>query len=192
MYDNAVSYVHEQLLHSIGKGSVVIDATIGNGWDTAFMAGVVGASGVVYGFDIQQIALDVTHARVANTLATVRLFRDGHENMLTHIDPSHIGCVNAITFNLGYLPGGDTHVTTLVETTRRGLEQARSALAADGVITVVCYRHAEGEEELQMVRSVLSGWPQSRFTAVEVDFINQVKRPPIVFVVTARPPHPSV
>lgn len=191
MYDNAVSYVHDVLSRALGMGSVAIDATVGNGWDTAFMAELVGSSGVVYGFDIQQLALDVTRTRTSNLNADVRLFRTGHEEMLTCIDTAHLGKVNAITFNLGYLPGGDEHITTVAETTRRGLDQARAALAPDGVLTVVCYRHAEGETELAMVRDFLSTWPQQRYTVVEVDFVNQVNKPPVVFVVSGRAVQPN-
>jgi hypothetical protein len=115
----------------------------------------------------------------------MRLYMHGHEDMLTIIAPEHIGQVQACTFNLGYLPGGDKSITTLAETTGRGLGQAREMLAKDGLITVVCYRHAEGEAELNMVRSMLSSWPQNQYTVIETDFINQASRPPVVFAVVA-------
>lgn len=190
MYDNAVTYVHHVLGNVLREGDVAVDATVGNGWDTALMADLVGESGVIYGFDIQQVAIDVTRSRTSGCLATIRLNHQGHETLSQAIDGEHHGNVRAITFNLGYLPGGDKEITTHAETTIAGLEQARSVLAPDGVITIVCYRHAEGERELNIVRQQLASWPQEQYTIVEVAFINQKGTPPVVFVVTAIPPTP--
>jgi 16S rRNA C1402 N4-methylase RsmH len=187
MYDNAVTYVHKVLRDVISPGSVVVDATIGNGWDTALMTALTADGGVVYGFDIQPVALEVTRTRIVGSAADVRLILAGHEEMRAHIDPDHYGRIRAITFNLGYLPGGDKDITTHAETTRVALEQALSLLAPDGVITVVCYRHAEGERELGVVRDLLATWAQSDVTCTETRFINQSGNPPVVFVVVRRP-----
>lgn len=187
MYDNAVGYVHNVLTAVLQQGDVAVDATIGNGWDTAVMGELVGRGGTVYGFDIQDVALEVTRARTSECLATIKLFQQGHQTLATVVDAKHHGQVKAVSFNLGYLPGGDKNLTTHVETTLEGLTQAVSILASDGVITVVCYRHAEGVRELNSVREFVKGLPQDQYTTVEVDFINQRGTPPIVFVVTARP-----
>ncbi len=182
-YTNAVSYVHEVLRQVVTPGAVVVDATIGNGWDTALMAELAGPQGVVYGFDVQPLAIEVTQTRVASTPCDVRLMLSGHEEMMGHVETEHHGVVRAVTFNLGYLPGGDKDITTMAETTRVALEQARTLLAPDGVITIVCYRHTEGERELRAVRELLSGWPQQQYVCAETHFINQVGNPPVVFVV---------
>ena len=110
MYDNAVSYVHNVLGEVLREGDVAVDATIGNGWDTALMGDLVGRGGVVYGFDIQDVALEVTKARTSGCLATIRLHQQGHQTMAAAIDGPHHGHVKAVTFNLGYLPGGDKEV----------------------------------------------------------------------------------
>ena len=182
-FENAVGYVHSVLAQSLSIGDVAVDATIGNGWDTAFMADIVGGEGVVYGFDIQPVALEVTRVRTEASTADVRLFLKGHEYMSDLIAAEHRGNVKAITFNLGYLPGGDKDITTHAESTVVGLEQARELLAPGGVVTVVCYRHTEGERELGLVRSHLSTLPQKLYTVVESAFINQHRLPPIVFTV---------
>lgn len=185
-YENAVGYVHSMLGSSLRGGDVAIDATVGNGWDTALMADLVGAEGVVYGFDVQTIAIDVTRSRTSRFPASVRLFLHGHESMCECVDPQHVKKVKAISFNLGYLPGGDKAIATLADTTRRGLNEARNLLSPNGIITVVCYRHSEGERELEVVRELLQSWPQENYTIVEVSFVNQRGNPPIVFVVTSR------
>ena len=186
IYENAVTYVHRILRDVIEPGSVVVDATIGNGWDTALMASLVGSDGLVYGFDVQPIALEVTKTRIAGLAADVRLTLIGHEEMLNTVDAAHHGAVSAVTFNLGYLPGGDRDITTHVETTKRAIEQARQLLGPDGVITIVCYRHAEGQRELDSVRTLLSEWSQEANTCTETTFLNQAGNPPVVFVVIAK------
>lgn len=42
----------------VKQGDTVVDATVGNGKDTLFLAKLVGIQGTVYGFDIQRIALE--------------------------------------------------------------------------------------------------------------------------------------
>ncbi len=186
MYENAVTYVHRILRDVVRPGSVVVDATMGNGWDTALMAVLAGEGGTVYGFDIQPVALEVTKTRISGAAADVNLILAGHEEMSTHIPPEHHGKVQAVTFNLGYLPGGHKDITTQAETTRRAIEQARAILAPGGVITIVCYRHAEGERELEVVRGLLASLPQHTLTCTETTFLNQAGNPPVVFVVVAR------
>ncbi len=48
-------------------GDFVIDATMGNGHDTAFLAELVGPSGEVFAFDIQKEALINTEQKVNRT-----------------------------------------------------------------------------------------------------------------------------
>lgn len=44
----------------VSEGDTVVDATVGNGNDTIFLARLVGEKGKVYGFDIQQEAINNT------------------------------------------------------------------------------------------------------------------------------------
>ena len=46
----------------VNDGDVVIDATCGNGYDTAALSEAVGERGLVIAFDIQQKAIDNTRA----------------------------------------------------------------------------------------------------------------------------------
>ena len=41
----------------INKGDIVVDATMGNGYDTKYLAEKVGEDGFVYSFDIQEEAI---------------------------------------------------------------------------------------------------------------------------------------
>lgn len=189
MFDNAVSYVHALLRTHLRGGDIVVDATAGNGWDAAVMASCIG-TGTLYCFDVQQTALDVTAVRLRGLPVDARLVLAGHETMRDHVDAPHRGHVRAVTFNLGYLPGGDKEITTMADTTRAALDAALSLLADDGVLTVVCYRHQEGERELDMCRAMFSSWEQGTVTCIETSFINQQGKPPVVFVAAKKPAGP--
>lgn len=107
----ATSFVHHVLKGKINKNDVVIDATMGNGNDTVFLAELVGPGGSVFAFDIQQIAVDRTLKKlVDNGLDdhNIRLINDGHEN----IESYSTGAIDAAMFNLGYLPQGDRSIIT--------------------------------------------------------------------------------
>ena len=53
------------ILKHLNKGDTAVDFTMGNGNDTAFLADVVGESGHVYAFDIQERAVLNTRERLA-------------------------------------------------------------------------------------------------------------------------------
>lgn len=167
----------------IRPGDVVIDATVGNGWDTAFLARCVGSEGRVYGFDIQQIALDQAQERLPAECRHVRLIHSSHAQMREHVESRHHGCIRAVTFNLGYLPGGDKSITTTVSTTLSALEQALDLVMPGGLVTIVCYRHPEGQVELAALQDRLARLPQEGFTCVQTEFFNQRGNPPVVFAV---------
>ena len=46
------------LTEGIQKGDRVVDATLGNGYDAAFLRDLVGAEGLVYAMDIQASAIE--------------------------------------------------------------------------------------------------------------------------------------
>ena len=69
----------------INHNSIVIDATCGNGNDTAYFAQHV-PNGFVYGFDIQEQAILNTHK--TKDYSNVKLIQSGHENAKLHIPPT--------------------------------------------------------------------------------------------------------
>jgi tRNA A58 N-methylase Trm61 len=155
----------------ISPGSLVIDATAGNGHDTVFLAERVGASGRVLAFDVQQAALLATRSRVteAGILGRVELILKSHLRMGEHADP---GSVAAVMFNLGYLPGQGHELTTEVGETLAALETATGLLQGGGALSVVCYPgHPAGAIEAEAVESWMSqltaaGWRVARYGAI--------------------------
>jgi len=131
-------------------GDTVIDATCGNGYDTLFLAESVGPDGQVWGFDIQQQAITETERRVteAGFSARVNLILDGHQSLSQHITLP----VQAVLFNLGYLPGGDRSIITRPETTAPALDQSLTLLAPAGVLAITIYPgHSGGSDEQQTI-----------------------------------------
>ena len=72
----------------INKGDIVIDATMGNGYDTMYLANIVGENGFVYSFDIQEEAIKSTKKKLEkeNLCDRVKLILDGHENMDKYVE----------------------------------------------------------------------------------------------------------
>lgn len=141
----------EDRLH---EGAITVDATVGSGYDTAFLAERVGATGRVFGFDVQREAIERTRERLAefDLLDRADLHETGHQRMLEVLPHAHVGNVRACTFNLGYLPGSDKQVITRPETTLPALDAALRSLAVGGLVTVVAYTgHPGGAEEAAAV-----------------------------------------
>jgi predicted methyltransferase len=137
---------------ALKPGDWVVDATVGNGHDTHWLAQVVGPTGRVFGFDLQATALAEASQRTTG-MPQVNLFHVGHERMAEHLPAEAKTRLAAVMFNLGYLPGADKAVITHTETTLSALNQAVAYLAVGGQITVVLYPgHNGGGDEAAAVR----------------------------------------
>jgi len=166
----------------LDAGSLAIDATVGNGHDTLFLAGRVAPQGRVIGFDVQADAVVNTRARlVASQLdAVAELHLCGHERMLEQVPADWIGRVAAVMFNLGYLPGGDKARITRAETTVAALDQALRLLRPRGLLSLLLYRgHAGAQGESDAV----SGWLDRLPTTHRIE--RHESPGPVLFLVTA-------
>ena len=151
---------HTAISKVLQVGELAIDATIGNGHDTTFLARIIGPSGKVHGFDIQADALVKTRQLLEeeNLAGNVTLHHAGHENMDQHLPPGSRNIVTAIIFNLGYLPGGDKSCITRKESTLKALHLAfNNYLRPGGILSILCYPgHHGGDEESKAVEHWLS------------------------------------
>lgn len=153
------SLAHSTWRQVVKVGDTVIDATCGNGHDTLMLAKLVcgeGHQGLVYGFDLQQCALDNTSLLLDQELNVVqrehvRLLRMCHSKISEVIkSDAH---VSLVAFNLGYLPGADKSITTRTGTTVEALKSAIKVVRPGGVISIIAYvGHPGGREEYQAVR----------------------------------------
>ncbi|MCK4840475.1 MAG: class I SAM-dependent methyltransferase [Methylococcales bacterium] len=135
------SQAHHFIQQVLSLGDIAIDATVGNGYDTLFLAQQVGKHGKVFGFDIQKQAIEATHAKLESEYNTTNLtlIHDSHSNMSEHIPIQFHKKIKAISFNLGYLPGSDKSVITHAKSTLTAVNQSIDILADTGIMTIVAY-----------------------------------------------------
>jgi predicted methyltransferase len=134
-------------------GSIAIDATVGNGHDTLWLARAVGPTGHVYGFDIQAQALASARQRLTD-YTNVTLFECGHEQLTARLPRDAHHSIATVMFNLGYLPGGSKEAITQTETTLAALSQALDQLEIGGRASVVLYPgHPGGDQEAAAVQA---------------------------------------
>ncbi len=179
---NALKVSHDYMEQIIQPGDTVIDATVGNGKDTLFLAGLVGETGHVFGFDVQPLALERTREKLeaAGLSGRVTLVCDGHQ----HMEQYAAFGIRFAAFNLGYLPGADKQVTTMTDTTLAAIEAALRLLAPKAMCSVCVYPgHEEGRRELEAVFRLLSSLDARKYTVIHRNFINQPKNPPELFSV---------
>jgi hypothetical protein len=146
----------EWISGALSDSSLAIDATVGNGYDTLFLAHAVGASGQVIGFDIQKAALKNASEllRFTGMIDRVRLVLGCHSGIEAHLRNGRPA--QAAMFNLGHLPRGDRSVITRAATTLPALEGLLRHLSTAGRVTILSYRgHAGGPEEYEEVKRYL-------------------------------------
>ncbi|MCF6249940.1 MAG: 16S rRNA (cytosine(1402)-N(4))-methyltransferase [Methylococcaceae bacterium] len=146
---------HHILLNYLNTGDITIDATVGNGHDTLFLARQVGKQGFVFGFDVQQQAIISTKSRLQSEdfIDNVELIHACHSTIEHAIPPQYHGIIKAIMFNLGYLPGGDKRIISKTDSTLAAIQQSITLLAPTGIITITAYPgHSGGELETEIIK----------------------------------------
>ena len=141
---------HNFIKKVLHPGDIAIDATIGNGHDTLFLVEQVYPSGLVFGFDIQQIAIESTKEKIKQTNYPncLALIHASHSEMYKTIPTHYHGNIKAIMFNLGYLPGGDKTIITSTDATITALNSSCHLLSSNGIITIIAYPgHSGGDLE---------------------------------------------
>jgi hypothetical protein len=177
-----------QLLSGIVQpGDIAVDATVGQGNDTLFLAELVGPQGQVFGFDVQTEAIIAARKKVTAALAsdeTIHWVHRSHEFMLEEIPLKWHGGVRAIMFNLGYLPGFDHEIKTSADSTIQALNASLNLLHIGGLITIVAYTGHEGAlTEADAVVQWSALLPQKLFHVLHYQFLNQINHPPFLMVI---------
>ena len=168
---------HDFLAQVITKDDVVVDATMGNGHDTLFLAKLAKQ---VYAFDIQEQALQKTSQRLQEAgLTNGELLLQGHENVDQFATE-----VKAAIFNLGYLPSADKFIITKPHTTIEALEKLCQMLVKGGRIAImIYYGHEGGDIERDAVMDYVSQLPQQEYTATIYRTLNQINNPPFLVMI---------
>lgn len=180
---NTIGLLHDQIRLYTKNPTLCIDATAGNGKDTLFLADLVGENGNVISMDIQQDAID--HSRVLleenGLYERVKFVKDGHESMDRYAKEGSVDC---ITFNLGYLPGGNHAISTTAETTITAIDKGLRLLKSGGIISLAIYQGGDtGFTEKNAVLTYLKTLDCKKYTVLVTDFFNRPNYPPLsVFV----------
>lgn len=187
---------HWMLKDIIKTNDVVVDATMGNGYDTQFLA-ELGAN--VYAFDVQEEALNATENRLDDagiknqifkknlsnllTEPSVNLILSGHEKLSEYVKEP----IKAAIFNLGYLPKTDKSVVTRADTTLTALDALTNQLVVGGRIAImIYYGHEGGMEEKDAVIKWTSNLPQKDWEVTSYAPLNQIHTPPILVLIEKR------
>ena len=168
---------HDFLAQVITPEDIVVDATMGNGHDTLFLAKLAKQ---VYAFDIQEQALEKTSQRIQEAgLTNVDLILQGHETVDQFVTE-----VKAAIFNLGYLPSADKSIITQPQTTLEALEKLCQVLVKGGRIAImIYYGHEGGDIERDAVLDFVSQLPQQEYTATIYRTLNQINNPPFLVMI---------
>lgn len=173
----------------ITTGDIVIDATAGNGYDTLALAKQVGSEGIVYAFDIQEIALQKAKSLLEREgyLSRCKLILDSHNHMKEHIPNSQIEKISAVIFNLGYLPNEGKGITTTMETTMPAVKQALELIKINGVVAITMYDgHPSGKAEKEGLLKYSKELSSKEYHAVYVSLVNQKNQPPELLFITKK------
>ncbi|MCY6485884.1 class I SAM-dependent methyltransferase [Clostridium aestuarii] len=182
---NAMNLAKELSIKKLRDGDVAIDATMGNGNDTIFLAKLVGKEGKVYAFDIQESALTNTKEKLQknNISCKIELIYDGHEKMDQYVKEE----VRLIMFNLGYLPRNEHQVTTKADTTISAIKSSLKLLQKNGVIILVIYHgHVEGKKEKIVIEEFVQELNQKEYNVMQLSFLNQINNPPLLIAIEKR------
>ena len=172
----------DALSRLIQPGDSVVDATLGNGHDTCYLAELVGPEGHVTGFDIQADAVERSRQLLADKglLDRCSLHAVGHQHLAEYVTTP----VQAVVFNLGWLPGGDKSITTLWETTRQAVTSALNLLVKGGICTICAYPgHEAGDIERHALYDFLSALRPQEYNVLHHKFLNAGPGAPECFII---------
>jgi predicted methyltransferase len=177
---------HRYLAQQLKPGDRAIDATAGNGHDSAYMAQLVGPEGHLLAIDIQHAAITATRARLEREgcLPQSELRAADHACALQALCSGRANSIGAITFNLGYLPGSDKRIQTEPGSTLDALHASSQLLQRGGLLLVTAYRgHPGGLSEADSVAKWMQllqarGWSVESHEPV----VSSTRVPPILWV----------
>ncbi|MBE6854165.1 MAG: methyltransferase domain-containing protein [Ruminococcus sp.] len=180
---SALDIIRRVIDENVQEGDHCIDATAGRGHDTLHLCSLVGDSGHVTAFDIQQDAVDSTRALLeANGVAhRAEVLLKSHSEMADLFDAESIAF---ITFNFGWLPKGDHNIFTKKETSIQAIEQGLRLLRKGGIMSLILYYGREtGFEERDALLEFLPTLDNKQYTVIEMPFVNRDNCPPIPIVI---------
>ena len=161
-------------------GETVIDATVGNGFDTSFLAEAVGKGGRVIGFDVQSKAIESTARRLtAGGVTNVDLRQQSHADLRNIVQADTVA---AVMFNLGFLPRSDKTIVTRAASSTQAIVAALEVLKQHGILTILAYRgHDGGLDEYEAVDCLLQA-SSEQYELQRIDSYPARPTSPVLFI----------
>lgn len=172
-------WIHHFIKEQVKSGDLCIDATMGNGNDTSLLCRLAGEKGRVLAFDIQKAAVENTKRRLLldHCPDNYTLLLKSHEEMEVYAEPGTVSC---ITFNLGYLPGGDHSIATQAKSSVRAIDSGVRLLKKGGLMTVCIYSGKDtGFEERDAVLQHIKNLDPKTCLVIRSEYTNRSNHPPI-------------
>ncbi len=163
----------------VKEGDICIDATAGNGNDTLALCQLVGESGKVYAFDIQEQAVVNTKKRLEEHEVAERaeVLLESHTNMSKYVQADSVSC---ITFNFGYLPGGDHNLATKKDSSIEAIHEGLRLLKKGGMMSLCIYSGGDsGFEERDAILEELKTLDGKKYLVILSQYYNRPNNPPI-------------
>ncbi|MGN0143563.1 MAG: tRNA (mnm(5)s(2)U34)-methyltransferase [Clostridium sp.] len=155
------------------KGSAV-DATLGNGHDTDFLTERFKK---VYAFDIQKCACDNYKKK---NIGNVEVINDSHDKLNDYVKEN----IDCIMYNLGFLPGGDKHITTMHESSLTSIKEGLVLLNSGGIMSIAIYRgHDEGKSEEESILNYVKCLEKSKYGVMYHSFLNRSDESPVLVII---------
>ena len=180
----AVRFVQDYLAAHLPHPKLCIDATCGNGGDTAFLCGLTAPEGRVLGFDIQPEAIASTRKHLEQLgvpASRYELHCQSHADLLQVVQP---GTADAVMFNFGWLPGAYHAVFSTASSSIPALQAALEAVRPGGVVSAILYSgQVIGTNEKQTVLEYLRALPLKSFTVLVCDFANWAETAPLPCII---------
>lgn len=172
-------FIREQ----VKPGDLCIDATMGNGNDTLLLCSLVGSEGKVLAFDIQQQAVEHTMERLKRegVPSNYQLYLDSHEHMGHYATPGTVSC---ITFNFGYLPGGDHKMATKPDSSVSAIREGLLLLKKGGMMSLCIYSGGDtGFQERDTILAYVQSLDSKKYLVIRSEYANRPNHPPIPVLV---------
>ena len=158
----AVKFVQDFLAARLVHPQLCVDATCGNGGDTAFLCNLIARA------RLEQV--NVPAERYS-------LVCGSHADLLQYVQP---GTADAVMFNFGWLPGADHGVFSTAQSSIPALQAALQAVRPGGIVSAILYSGAViGSDEKQAVLRFLRALPLKSFTVLVCDFANWAETAPL-------------
>lgn len=186
LFQGHIDLAHNYWKRLVCLGDSVVDATCGNGRDTAFLAALLGNTGTLWAIDRQDEAIRATCQHLEESLPSSARPHMHYLCQCHSVLPIDIGMrsLRLVVYNLGYLPGsGNKSFTTTFETTLASMRSAAALVMPGGAISITCYPgHEAGKVEEEAVLQCAMSFDRTMWSCCHHRWINRSRSPSLLWI----------